>query len=198
MTRQATVSRPAGLAATFTYSEARDAGISDRRLYSYRDLGYVEAIGRGLYRWAEDVDSDPNLLEIALRVPRATLCLTSALAHYDLTDIIPPRTTFAIPRGSRIPKLHSPVEVHVFARQTFDLGRTDLKIAGGVSIGLYSAERTLIDVIRLRHREGPEVAWEALRRWLRRRCSQPAALIKMAKPFHGAERAVRNALEVVL
>lgn len=198
MTRQARASRPAGLPAIFTYNEARAAGISDRRLYTYRDLGHVEPIGRGLYRWAEDVDADPNLLEIALRVPRATLCLTSALAHHDLTDVIPPRTTFAIPRGSRVPKLHSPVEIHVFARKTFDLGREDLAIARGISIGLYSAERTLIDVIRLRHREGPEIAWEALRRWLRRRGSQTAILIKMAKHFRGAERAVRNALEVVL
>lgn len=191
--------RPAGLPTTFTYSEARAAGMSDRRLYAYRDLGQVEVIGRGLYRWgADDADSDPNLLEIALRVPRATLCLTSALAHHDLTDIIPPRTSFALPRGSRIPQLRSPVEVHVFAQKTFDLGRERLQITQSVSIGLYSAERTLIDVIRLRHREGPEVAWEALRRWLRRRGSQPAILMRMAKHFHGAERAVRNALEVVL
>ena len=187
----------ADLPAVFTYSEARAAGISDRRLYSYRDLGYVDAIGRGLYRWAENTDSDPNLLEIARRVPRATLCLISALAHHDLTDIIPPRTAFAIPRGSRTPKLHSPVEVHVFARQTFELGRGSLQIGADVSIGLYSAERSLVDFIRLRHREGAEVAWEALRRWLRRRGSQPAVLIGMAQHFHGAERAIRNALEIV-
>ncbi len=198
MTRQGTIPRPAGLSAIFTYSDAQAAGISDRRLYSYRDLGHVESIGRGLYRWAEAAESDQNLLEIALRVPRATLCLISALAHHDLTDAIPPRTAFAIPRGSRVPKLQSPVEVHVFARKTFDLGREDLRIGHGVSIGLYSAERTLVDIIRLRHREGADVAWEALRRWLRRRGSKPAALIKMAKHFYGAERAVRNALEVVL
>jgi hypothetical protein len=70
MTRQATIPRPAGLSAIFTYSDARAAGVSDRRLYSYRDLGYVESIGRGLYRWAEATETDPNLLEIALRVPR--------------------------------------------------------------------------------------------------------------------------------
>jgi len=197
MTRPATIPRPAGLPAIFTYGEARAAGISDRRLYAYRDLGHAEPIGRGLYRWADSGDSDPNLLEIAHRAPRATLCLISALAHHDLTDIIPPRTTFAIPRGSRIPRLHSPAEVHVFARKTFDLGREELQVIPTVSIGLYSAERTLIDVIRLRHREGSEVAWEALRRWLHRKGSQPATLLRMAKPFHGAERAVRNALEIV-
>jgi len=51
---------------------------------------------------------------------------------------------------------------------------------------------------RLRHREGADVAWDALRRWLRRRCSKPAGLLKMAAHFHGAERAVRHALEIVL
>ena len=53
-------------------------------------------------------------------------------------------------------------------------------------------------MIRLRHREGSDIAWEALRRWLGRKGSKPAALIEMAKSLHGAERAVRNALEIVL
>jgi hypothetical protein len=62
---------------------------------------------------------------------------------------------------------------------------------------VYSAERFLVDLIRLRHREGADVAWDALRRWLRRRGSKPAGLLKMAVHFHGVERAVRHALEIV-
>jgi hypothetical protein len=111
---------------------------------------------------------------------------------------LPARIDVAIPRGSRIPTLRAPVDIHVFARDTFNLGREELDIGDGGSVGLYSAERSLIDVIRLRHREGSDVAWGALRRWLARRGSRPAALLKMAKHFHGAERAVRNALDVVL
>jgi hypothetical protein len=88
--------------------------------------------------------------------------------------------------------------VHVFAKKTFDLGREEVNITDGFAVGLYSAERSLVDVIRLRHREGADVAWEALRRWLRCRGTKLATLIEMAKRFHGAERAVRNALEVVL
>jgi hypothetical protein len=124
--------------------------------------------------------------------------LVTALARHGLTDVIPARIDVAIPRGNRVPMLQSPVDMHVFARRTFDLGREKLDIGDGGSLGLYSAERSLIDVIRLRHREGPDVAWEALRRWLARRGSQPAALLKIAKHFHGAERSVRNALDVVL
>jgi len=54
-----------------------------------------------------------------------------------------------------------------------------------------------VDLIRLRHR-GADVAWDALCRWLGRRGSKPAGLLKMAAHFHGAERAVRHALEIVL
>jgi hypothetical protein len=35
-------------------------------------------------------------------------------------------------------------------------------------------------------------------RWLRRKGAIPAALIEMSKSLHGAERAVHNALEIVL
>jgi predicted transcriptional regulator of viral defense system len=186
------------LPSVFTYSKAIAAGLSAERLYGYRDQGIVEQIGRGLYRWAEAPEIDQNLLEIACRIPTGTLCLTTALARHGLTDSIPPRIDVAIPRGHRIPVLQSPVDIRVFAKDTFELGRRALKIGEGYAVGLYSPERSLIDVIRLRHREGSDIAWDALRRWLRRDGAKPAALIEMAKSLHGAERAVRNALEIVL
>jgi hypothetical protein len=115
-----------------------------------------------------------------------------------LTDVIPDRIDIAIPRGSRVPRLRPVIDVHVFASKTFDLGREEIYIGDGISTGLYSAERSLVDIIRLRHREGSDVAWEALRRWLRRKGAKPAALLAMAKHFHGAELAVRRALEIAL
>jgi predicted transcriptional regulator of viral defense system len=188
----------AGLPVVFNYTAARAAGISAERLYSYRDQGLIQQIGRGLYQWAGASEADQNLLEIAHRVPRGTICLVTALARHGLTDAIPDRIDVAIPRGNRAPSLQSPVNIHVFAVKTFDLGRETIDIGEDVSVGLYSAERSLVDAIRLRHREGSEMAWEALRRWLRRKASKPASLVQMAKRFHGAERAVLSALEIVL
>lgn len=187
-----------GLPAVFTYSAALAAGVSAERLYAYRRERLVDQIGRGLYRWASEPEIDHDLLELAYRVPQATLCLITALARHGLSDVIPRRIDVALPRGRRIPKLSAAVDFHVFAADTFGLGHESLAIGGGLTVGLYSAERSLIDVIRLRHREGAEVAWEALRRWLARKGSRPAALIALARRFHGAERAVRQALEVVL
>jgi predicted transcriptional regulator of viral defense system len=198
MISKAAIPGRGGLPSVFTYSRARAAGISAERLYAYRNEGLLQQIGRGLYRWADAPEIDQGLLEVAYRVPYGTLCLITALARHGLTDIIPNRIDIAIPRGSRIPALQPAIDVHVFAKKTFGLGRAELNITDGFAVGLYSAERSLVDVIRLRHREGTDVAWEALRRWLRRRGAKPATLIEMAKSFHGAESAVRNALEVML
>ncbi len=104
----------------------------------------------------------------------------------------------AILRGNRAPALRSPVDIHVFGAETFDLGREEIDAGHGVVLGLYSAERSVVDLVRPRHREGADVAWDALRRWLRRRGSKPAGLLRMAAHFHGAERAVHHALEIVL
>src|SRR5579862_592044 len=187
MGAKATIPGRAALPQVFTYTSARAAGISAERLYAYRSQGLVEQIGRGLYRWADARSVDQDLLEVAYRAPRGALCLLTALARHNLTDAIPDRIDVAIPRGARIPALRPIINVHVFAKKTFGLGREEVDIGEGFKVGLYSAERSLVDVIRLRHREGTDVAWEALRRWLRRRGAKPASLIEMASHFHGAE-----------
>ncbi len=64
-------------------------------------------------------------------------------------------------------------------------------------LGIYSAERSLVDIVRTRHLHGSDIAWEALRRWLRQPGASPAQLIETAKHFAHAEPAIRNALEVL-
>lgn len=62
-----------------------------------RDQGVIQTIGRGLYRRADaNITVDLDLLEIGYRALRATLCLTSALARHDLTDLIPASIDIAL------------------------------------------------------------------------------------------------------
>src|SRR5882757_2338279 len=189
----------AGLPATFSYTQARAGGLSDRRLYALRDSGVLEQLGRGLFHRTDSADdADPDLLEIAHRASRATLCLTTALARHGLSDAIPARIDIAVPRGHRHPRTQAPVTWHAFAADTFDLGRDELPLTSQTTIGLYNPQRCIIDAFRLRRLEGPETAVEALRRWLRRRGSQPATLLAMARAFPKAEPALRAALEILL
>lgn len=183
---------------TFTYGEARRAGLSDRRLYRLRDAGQVIALGGGVYRWADAPAADDDLVEIAQRVPRATLCLETALARHGLIDAIPAAIDIAIPRGSTRPALRAPCRLHQFDTRTFDLERELLDVGAGRPLGLYTAERSILDAIRLRHREGSDLAWQALRRWLNQPGASPARLTELAQQFPQAEPPLRQALAVLL
>jgi predicted transcriptional regulator of viral defense system len=183
---------------TFTYREARAAGVGDSRLYRLRDTGAVLAVGSGVYRWADAPPADLDLIEIAERAPQATLCLETALARHGLIDSIPVAIDIAIPRGGTRPALRAPTRLHQFDPRTFQLGREALDVGARAPIHIYSPERSLIDIVRTRHLQGSDIAWEALRRWLREPGRSPARLIELAKHFASAEPALRRALEVLL
>jgi predicted transcriptional regulator of viral defense system len=188
----------AGLAPVFRWSDARDAGMSDAALYGLVAEGRLERLSHGLYR-RTDVDVfDLDLVVVAAAQPRATICLTSALARHNLTDQIPVRIDIAVPRGTRRPNLDSPVHWHHFAVDTFELGRTEIDLDAGYVIGLYSSERSIVDAYRLRHLEGDELGRDALKVWLRRRGSQPSKLLELAASFPKALGRLREDLRVLL
>ena len=186
------------LPTTFTFAQARESGLSTYALYRLREGGHVEAISRGLYRQAGAEPGYIDLLAIAAKAPRATLCLESALARHGLSDAIPVAPDVALPRGTRIPATNALARWHHFAPATFDIGRERLALDGAISIGLYDAPRSVIDAFRMRATEGHELGYEALRRWLRVSGSQPGQLIRLASKFPKAETPLRLALAALL
>lgn len=186
-----------GLPEVFTHADARHSGISDRDLYRMRDSGDIDRIARGIYA-RPGFEADPDLVEIAIRAPSATLCLTSALAYHDLTDDIPQVINVALPRSQRPPKTEAPVTWHRFDSDTFDVGRTTTPVTDQLAIGIYSPTRTIVDAYRLRHLYGTDQALEALKRWLRIKGNQPAALLEMASRFPKSAPVIRLTLETLL
>ncbi len=183
---------------TFFIREATELGLDHKIIYRLRDRGELLALGGGLYRRADAPLADLDRIEIAERAPRATLCLETALAYHDLIDAIPAKIDIALPRKARQPRLKAPHRFHQFAAATFDLGRETIDVGARRPLGIYSPERSLIDVVRLRHDQGEDQAWEALRRWLERPGRSPAELIEMAAKIENAEAPLRRALAVLL
>lgn len=181
----------------FTHELAQARGVSDRRLRGWVADGVLERLGHGVYRQAAAPPADHDRIEIALRAPDATLCLASALSIHDLTDAIPAEIDVALPRAQRPPRVGAPVRWHRFQAETFSIGRELLEVDAGVGLGVYSAERCIVDAFRLRHREGHGLAVEALRRWLRRRGATPAVLLAVARHFPSAEPALVQALRIL-
>jgi hypothetical protein len=157
---------------TFRFSEALEH-INKRQFYKLLADGRITPIARGLYR-KSDWHGDE-----------------------DLIDDIPDMLDIALPRGTWAPRISTPVKWHRFDPNTFDIGRDTLDIGAGKEIGIYSAPRSIIDAYRLQHHEGIDLANEALKRWLRHG-GQPSELLRMARSFPHAQRALQQTLSILL
>ena len=173
------------------------SGAMRTRAYRAAKRGELTHIARGIYLPTDAPVADWDLIEVATRRPEATICLTSALAHHDLTDDIPAQLDIAMYRGGRIPASNGAIAWHTFDRNTFHLGRTEIPIAGtDLTIGLYSPERTIADAFRLRGQVGYEIARDALKEWLRRG-GKPAVMAQYALTLPRAQKPLMAALEVL-
>ena len=180
-----------------TPSTADRAGLSRTGLYRAACAGDLTRVARGIYLPADAPAVDWGLVEAATRRSNATICLTSALAHHDLTDAIPDILDVAIPRGGRSPATEHAITWHQFDAATFDLGRDEIPIEGtGLSIGLYSPERCITDAFRLRGQLGYETARDALKEWLRRG-GKPNTLMRIALQLPRAKTPLLHALEML-
>lgn len=187
------------LAPAFTLEDARAAGFTKDQVYSLLERDEIERVGRGVYVRPEVLQPAFTALAAATALrEEATLCLTSALVYHDLSDAIPFASDIALPRGTHRPVGLSDVSWRSFDPATFSIGREYTDAGGGAKVAIYSAERSIVDSFRLMHQEGSDVAYEALRRWLRRRGSTPAGLLKVAGAFPKALPGIRQALEVLL
>lgn len=182
------------------YGDLDRHGVTRHRLDRLVDEGSYERIAAGLFLRAGIVDdSTAAWMAIATKKPGATICLLSALAMHELTDEIPTRTDIAIPRGGQpLVIQRAPITWHRFDAATFGIGRIEHPLPSGLAIGLYSPERTIIDIFRLRHEWGSDLAVGALKRWLRERGNSPATLLALAEQFPKARPALQNALEILL
>ena len=182
------------------YKDLVGVGFTRMQFERLIETGEYERIAPGQFlRTGATDDTTAAWMAIASKRPQATLCLLTALSIHDLTDEIPTRSNIAIPRGAKpLTAWSAPIGWHHFDPATFDIGRTEYALPSGRTIGLYSAERTIIDLFRLSHDWGSDLAIEALKRWLRVKGNSPSQLLTIAKSFPKARPALQNALEILL
>jgi predicted transcriptional regulator of viral defense system len=183
----------------FRVSEAVDEGVSRTTLHRLRERGALEAAGRGVLRLAgAGMGMLSDLAVVSARVPDGTVCLNSALAYWDLTDEIPEQVHIAVPRGAWRPVIDRPAtKVHEFDARTFELERQQARTDADEPFWIYSAERSIVDAMRMSRWVGHDVALHALRRFMDRRGSSPARLAELARDLGGGKR-LRPALEALL
>lgn len=171
------------LPATFTTETALELGVHPRDLYAWRDSRDLVELSRGVFRRADAPPASyPDALAVSYRAPRGIVCCVSAAVVHELTDQMPAKVQFAVPKRSHPPSIDfPPVQVFRFDETSIGLGLSSFEAAPGESVRVYSPERTVVDLMRLRHRLGEPIAHAALHRYLDSPHPRPAVLLDYAK-----------------
>jgi predicted transcriptional regulator of viral defense system len=174
-------------------TQAMRRGIHPSTLYGLRDSGELQIISRGLYRLSDSPPmANPDLLTVASRIPGGVICLISALAFHELTTQIPHEVHLALPRGAEEPRLDfPPIQTYRFGGESFGEGVESHQI-DGVSVRIYSPEKTIADCFKFRNRIGLDTVLEALRFYRERkdvnidelmRCARICRVHKIIRPY---------------
>lgn len=163
-------------------SAAMRAGVHPATLYALRDAGVLEQVARGLYQLRErEPLSNPDLATVGSKVPKAVICLISALDWHDLTTQIPHEIHIALPKSARAPRLPwPPLRVYRFTEPAYSAGAETHDI-DGVPVRIYNAEKTLADCFKFRNQVGLDTVLEALKEYLRRGHPKVADLVRYSE-----------------
>lgn len=150
--------------------------------------GELVHTGRGLYRLSDaDVTELHSLAEVAARVPRATICLLSALQVHAMTTEAPHAVWIMIDSRARTPKIGTPkievVRAHGAARE-YGIEKREIE---GVPVTITTPAKTVADCFRYRRHVGLDVAIAALRDYLGRSRRRPTRA-ERAKSDRGDSR----------
>jgi predicted transcriptional regulator of viral defense system len=170
-------------------SELMQAGVTAAAVSRMRENGQIVRLGRGLYQLPDaSIDANHELAQAAKRVPKGIICLTSALAFYELTDTIPSRVWMAIGPKDWRPRVASPaIQLVRFGAKVLDKGVKE-HVIEGVTVRVYNPAKTVVDLFRYRRRAGKRyqkspglnLAIEGLREALRQRKATPAEIARYA------------------
>ena len=155
------------LARARTLLRARDVtqqGLPTIALTRLVQAGKLERVARGLYGLpGAEISEHRSLAEVSARVPRAVVCLLSALRVHEIGTQAPFEVWIAIPQHMVTPRLDQPaIRVVRMGDVALAEGVERLHI-DGVEVPVFNAARTIVDCFRFRNKIGLDVAIEALR-----------------------------------
>ncbi|MDZ4165347.1 MAG: type IV toxin-antitoxin system AbiEi family antitoxin domain-containing protein [Smithellaceae bacterium] len=182
----------------FRTGEAVRAGVHTRTIYTMRDKGVIERLGRGMYRFADmPTLGNPDLATVAMKVPKGVICLISALSYHEMTTEIPHEIYLALPRGAEPSRLdYPPLRIFWFSGTAFTEGIEQHDV-DGIPVRVYNPEKTLADCFKYRNKIGLDVVLEALKFYRQRKRFQADDLMRYARICR-VERVMRPYLEATL
>ena len=139
------------------------AGIPAVDIVNFCNTGYLERIRHGYYQLADGNTSSEEQL-IATLIPKAIICVESALFHYGYSDFAPRKWSIAVPRSMSRTKLDIDaltLQTYYVQSEIYELGKT-IADFNGVMLPVYDRERTICDCFKYRSRLDHEIFSKAL------------------------------------
>ena len=139
------------------------AGIPAVDIVNLCNTGYLERIRHGYYQLADGNTSSEEQL-IATLIPKAIICVESALFHYGYSDFAPRKWSIAVPRSMSRTKLDIDaltLQTYYVQSEIYELGKTTADF-NGVVLPIYDRERTICDCFKYRSRLDHEIFSKAL------------------------------------
>ena len=182
---------------TLRTSQALRLGIAPRILYALRDAGQIVEVTRGVFRLPDAASIEhSDLVQVAQRIPKGIICLISALAFHNLTTQIPHQVYVALPLDAEKPRLaYPPVRLFWLSQASYSAGIEE-HLQAGVTVRVYSREKSIADCFKYRNKIGLNVALEALKEGLGQGY-KPETLLDFAR-IDRVEKTMRPYLEALL
>ncbi len=144
-------------------------GYSRQQIKRLVDRGEIDRLSRGLYSLpGAELTRHHSLAEVCKRVPRAIVCLSSALQFHNLTTQSPAEVWILLERTARTPTFdYPPIRVFRAGGKALTAG-VDEHQTEGVSVRVTNIAKTVADCFKYRNKIGLDIAIEALKESLRR------------------------------
>lgn len=145
-------------------ADVRAQGWSSQLLIRLHATGQLERVARGIYSLPDaDFTENKGLAEVCQRVPKAVICLLSALQFHGIGTQLPHEIWIALPEGTQTPAVdYPPLRIARLRGDAYACG-VITAMEQGSPIRVYSAAKTVTDCFKFRNKIGLDVAIEALK-----------------------------------
>ena len=173
-------------------------GCQPQLLLSLHHAGKLQRVARGLYSLPDtEITEHQTIIEVCQRVPKAVLCLLSALQFHGIGTQMSHEVWVALPEATQKPRLDYPTLRIARLRGDAYTEGVQTVTEHGSQIRVYNVAKTVTDCFKFRNKIGLDVALEALKDAWRKRRVTMAELNRFVK-INRVERVMQPYLEAVV
>lgn len=179
-----------------TTSQVTDARIPRRCLSAMVDSGIIYRVERGIYALPEVWEDEMYFLQY--RFSKGIFSHETALYLHGMTDRTPIRYTMTFPFGYNTGNVKKQgIVAKLSTEETYALGLIEMPSPAGNPIKTYDVERTLCDIVKIRHKADIQVINQAMKTYASSKEKDIAKLISYADQLRVKPKVLKY-MEVLL